>query len=172
MFSPPPNGMELVKKEGKDWLCVCGHMMSVHDKERGCLVPGPHRLYFCGCDFYFPPRKRSPRGKNLFHSASPGNDMLRVTVELVPRGDESRAKKLCVGVIFNDITGTLTSGNYGVKLSRQGIGEKTFETRTPWRQGRVTGFPRKRLNSWDLLYRALQSTVGERSPSKRKRRRQ
>jgi hypothetical protein len=32
-----------------------------------------------------------------------------------------------------------------------------------WKTGRVEDFPRKRLLGWDLLYRALHATVGDRN---------
>lgn len=83
--------------------------------------------------------------------------MLRITVELLPLGDESRREVLCVGEIANDGTGTLGHGNYKVGLSTKG------QART-WKRGVVKGFPRRRLNAWDLLYRALRDCVAERNP--------
>jgi len=38
--------------------------------------------------------------------------MLRVKIELVPHGDESRAKTIGEMVIANDSTGTYENGNY------------------------------------------------------------
>ncbi len=75
--------------------------------------------------------------------------MLRITVELLPMGDESCKRLLSVAEIANDGTGTLDAGNYVFSISdreqRGGV----------WRQGTVTGFPRQRLTAWDLLYRVL-----------------
>lgn len=88
--------------------------------------------------------------------------MIRVTVELLPLGDESRSKVLGVAKISNDGRGSilngLHTGDYDVWLSKREPkqGQK-------WRSGRVEGFPRKRLGAWDLLYRALHATVGERN---------
>ena len=42
--------------------------------------------------------------------------MIRITVELVPHGDESRARVLAHGIIANDGTGTLERGNYNFVL--------------------------------------------------------
>ena len=38
--------------------------------------------------------------------------MLRVTIELVPHGDESRAKRIGEMIIANDSTGSYERGNY------------------------------------------------------------
>lgn len=59
--------------------------------------------------------------------------------------------------IYNDATGTGTSGNYVVKLSKRGKPNQI------WKEGSVKGFPRKRLLMWDLLYRALKDVVGHRN---------
>lgn len=82
--------------------------------------------------------------------------MIRVTVELVPHGVESQKYTLGVATIANDGTGTPTRGNYTAAFRR---------TRGGFISGKVTGFPRKRLACWDLLYRALRSSViGVRNP--------
>lgn len=80
--------------------------------------------------------------------------MLRVTIELVPLGIESRARVIATGTIANVGTGTPASGNYRVEL-RDAAGRK-------WKNGQVEGFARKRLLAWDLLYRALEKLVGGR----------
>lgn len=71
--------------------------------------------------------------------------MIRVTVELVPHGDESRARVLARGTIANDGTGTLRRGNYRYSLSQQG------RLNTATREGAVTNFPRLSKNVWHLL---------------------
>lgn len=81
--------------------------------------------------------------------------MLRITIELVPWGIESRARTIAIGTIANTGTGTATSGEYHVEL-RDAAGRK-------WKTGGITGFPRKRLLAWDLLYRALEELVGNRN---------
>jgi hypothetical protein len=83
--------------------------------------------------------------------------MLRVTVELVPWGIESRAKVIATGTIANTGTGTPTSGDYRIEL-RDAAGRK-------WKSGHIEEFPRKRLLAWDLLYRALKKLVGNRNPT-------
>lgn len=81
--------------------------------------------------------------------------MLRVTIELVPQGREAAKRTIAVGTIVNLGTGRPSSGNYFVDL-RDAAGR-------PWKHCTLTGFPRKRLLSWDLLYRALKSLVGQRN---------
>lgn len=71
--------------------------------------------------------------------------MIRVTVELVPRGDESRARILCRGLIVNDGSGTLRTGNYRFSLSQQG------RPNVQSREGEVKDFPRLSKNVWHLL---------------------
>lgn len=77
--------------------------------------------------------------------------MLRITVEFVPHGDESRKWTLVQGVIANDGTsGTLKRGNYRFWLS------KRRHVKSVWRTGNLLDFPRKSLGPWHLLYRVLQ----------------
>ncbi len=83
--------------------------------------------------------------------------MLKVTIELWPLGDESRKETLHTIVIANDGTGTPTQGNYYSVISRR-------KRLTPWKLAAVAGFPRKRLNAVDLLYRVLKQAVGDRNP--------
>jgi len=83
--------------------------------------------------------------------------MLRITIELVPFGVDSRAKVIATGTIANTGTGTPASGDYRIEL-RDAAGRK-------WKSGHIGGFPRKRLLAWDLLYRALGKLVGNRNPS-------
>jgi hypothetical protein len=81
--------------------------------------------------------------------------MLVVKIELWPGGREADKKTLATGTITN-IGGTLTQGDYFVDL-RDKAGR-------PWRHATITGFPRKRLLAWDLLYRALKSLLSDRNP--------
>lgn len=85
--------------------------------------------------------------------------MLRVTIELLPHGDESRKRHLGTMEIAN-VGGTPSRGNYRARLSKRG------KPKQLWKEGAVTGFPRKRLGPYDLLYRALMATVGSRNGEK------
>lgn len=85
--------------------------------------------------------------------------MVRVTVEILPGGREDKKRLLGIAEIANDGTSTTPDlGNYTVKLSKWAPMEK--ET---WKAGRVAGFRRRALGSWDLLYQALRATVGSRN---------
>jgi len=61
-------------------------------------------------------------------------------------------------VMDNDKTGTEEAGNYDVRLYDP-------PPYNPWAgavvKGKITGFPRKRLGAWDLLYEALTPLVQE-----------
>jgi hypothetical protein len=81
--------------------------------------------------------------------------MIRVTIELLPGGREDGKRTLATGTIANTATGSLSQGTYFADF-RDAAGR-------PWRHGTVTGFPRKRLLAWDLLYRALKNLVGDRN---------
>lgn len=83
--------------------------------------------------------------------------MLRVTIEMVPRGDESKKYHMGTVEVANDGMGTAERGNYKVRLA----GFKNASSR--WRTGAVLDFPRKSRGPYDLLLRALAATVGDRA---------
>jgi hypothetical protein len=83
--------------------------------------------------------------------------MLRVTIDLLPYGDETTKRNLGVIEIANDGTGTKSRGNYMVRTAIRGQPKQT------WRKGAVKDFPRLQLGVYDLLLRALVATVGERN---------
>lgn len=64
--------------------------------------------------------------------------------------------------IANDAAASRASGgalgDYAVTLSRRG------QPCSVWKRGAVRGFPRKRLGTYDLLFRALREMVGSRNP--------
>lgn len=80
--------------------------------------------------------------------------MIRITIELVPHGDESRARVLARGEIINEGTGTRERGNYYFWLSQSG----RVTTKSRW--GNVRDFPRLRKNVWHLLARVLNTAFG------------
>jgi hypothetical protein len=84
--------------------------------------------------------------------------MLRCVIQLVPQGDETKARTIGTIIIGNDLTGDLDTGNYDVRLTKGLVGKHG----ATWRRGRVEGFPRRRLGPYDLVLRALQATVGGR----------
>lgn len=75
--------------------------------------------------------------------------MLYVRIELWPHGDKDNAKLLGEARIANTGKGTLDKGEYMYKVT--GVnGAKLRDG-----MGHLTGFPRKKLLAWDLLYRIL-----------------
>lgn len=87
--------------------------------------------------------------------------MIKVTVELIPKG-VGKPELLGIAHIFNDLSGDAETGNYGVILLKSPKYSKQPRVGV-WKTGEVTGFPRQRLGPWDLLYRALKNTVGDRN---------
>ena len=54
--------------------------------------------------------------------------MLRVTVELVPFGDEERKRKIAEAIIYNDGTGDFQAGNYVAGFCEDGwLGSTTVK---------------------------------------------
>lgn len=95
--------------------------------------------------------------------------MIVVKIELWPGGDNTRARTLQEGIIYNT-GGDHTTGEYEFKLSKVG-GFKTpvdlmrrGDVRNVLRTGEVKGFPRLRLYAHDLLFRVLRIAFGERNP--------
>lgn len=74
--------------------------------------------------------------------------MLRVTVEIVPFGDEERKRTLGSMTIINDMTGDLKSGNYSCEITSYDW------TRNKDVTVKVKGHPRM-LGFWKLLHTAL-----------------
>jgi hypothetical protein len=89
--------------------------------------------------------------------------MIRVTVELIPYGDDHHPRRQVLGVatIANDGTGTLSRGNYNFVVR----GKRGRFIADGW----VGDFARKQLLVWDLLHAVLDGTFG-RKPKRRKAR--
>ncbi len=83
--------------------------------------------------------------------------MLRITIELLPLGSEENKETIGLMNIWNDATGTKVWGNYQYKIFKKN------EPTEIWLRGFVRSFPRKKLNVWDLLFRALFHAVGDRN---------
>jgi len=86
--------------------------------------------------------------------------MIRVTVEMLPGGNEERKYHLGTAYIAND--GETSANTNGSRGSYEVVLSKRGQPESIWKAGRVFNFPRKRLLMWDLLYRALKETVGDR----------
>lgn len=74
--------------------------------------------------------------------------MIRIIIELLPGGDESRAKVFGTALIANDGTGTPTTGDYHYVVS----GKRSI---LKGGTGTILGFRRKRDNVWELLRQVL-----------------
>lgn len=74
--------------------------------------------------------------------------MLRITIELVPWGDDFLARPIGQMIIGNDGEGTADLGNYFVKMSHGSPDGKVIA------RG-ILGFPRTKMDAWHLLYFAL-----------------
>lgn len=73
--------------------------------------------------------------------------MIKITVEVLPKGKEEDAYLLAYAVIANDGTGSDTTGHYdGLFFSGTFKRPKGF---------RVVDFPRKDRSIWNLVYRFL-----------------
>lgn len=83
--------------------------------------------------------------------------MIRVTIEMLPRGDESKARHMGTIEIANEGTGTLDLGNYKVRCSKMAKPTQT------WKTGAIKGFNRKTRGVHDLLLLALLAVVGPRN---------
>lgn len=86
--------------------------------------------------------------------------MLRVTIDLIPRGDESRKKTLATADIWNDGTGSVTTGNYGATLF---VHQTADGKPKKWRTAFVNGFPRISRGPWDLLQLVLKDALKNRN---------
>ena len=81
--------------------------------------------------------------------------MIVVTVELKSAISRTRDRVLGVMTIANDGTGGATIGHYCATLA--GVRGRVLDSCV------VRGFPRKKLLAWDLIYRALRATRGDRN---------
>ncbi len=71
--------------------------------------------------------------------------MIVIKVEIWPYGDESKAKHEGTVVIFNDLSGTESKGNYEYAISKWGRPTHI------WKRGTIDNFSRKRDNVWKLM---------------------
>lgn len=82
--------------------------------------------------------------------------MLRITVELVPHGQEENKRTIATGTIINDGTGNLYKGNYiaEFKVDKYNITGKPIIFTS-----KVQGFPRIK-NVWSLVCEAISNIKG------------
>lgn len=78
--------------------------------------------------------------------------MLKITVELLPRGSEEGKETIATGFIHNDLTSIgLDTGNYLAKFSDPI--ENTFNTG-------IRGFDRLHGSIWELIWMCLDKRFG------------
>lgn len=70
--------------------------------------------------------------------------MIRITVQLIPLGDETKARTLGVMEIANDGSGSKELGHYTGVLHAEYTGPSG-------RKGRVTNFNRRKQSVWSLV---------------------
>lgn len=84
--------------------------------------------------------------------------MIVIKIEMWPKGEKSKAYPLGVMAIANE-GGSLSVGNYSfIATDRAG---------RPWKEGKLEGFPRKRLGAYDLIFRCLRVMIGARNELKK-----
>lgn len=90
--------------------------------------------------------------------------MLVLKIEMWPKGDASKAREIGRTYIYNN-GGSLTRGNYVVRVCRKNRFEKTpHELGTDkgfTRVGEVKDYPRLDYNVWRLVIRSLRSAFPE-----------
>jgi len=81
--------------------------------------------------------------------------MIRITVEVIPGGDESRKRLHCIAEISNTGKEThATGGQYGSYKAKfyQNV---LFNPSKVWRRGNAEHIHRKRRGAWDILFCCL-----------------
>jgi len=76
--------------------------------------------------------------------------MLRVRIELLPFGDESKVTEIATGTITNDRTGSFEFGNYKFEF---------LDGNALWCRGEVKRCPRRHGNAWVLVSLALERAL-------------
>lgn len=85
--------------------------------------------------------------------------MLIVRIELWSARTGQRKELGCASIC--NVGGSAKRGNYAVEIHRSFNNLKA--RKKPWRSGEVFTFPRRSLGAWDLLLRALLSTILDRN---------
>ena len=79
--------------------------------------------------------------------------MLRILIELVPGGDESRARVLGALGVANDATGTRARGNYEVVVMDK-VGRK-------FKEFRIENWPRQAKSVWQFVRHIFNTGFGK-----------
>ena len=76
--------------------------------------------------------------------------MIKVTIELFPKGSEENSRLLGECYIANDGTGTVNRGNYDYVLFNK--------LKRKFKSGKVSNFNRKNETVWKLLKKCLEDS--------------
>jgi len=77
--------------------------------------------------------------------------MIKITIEMWPRGYEQNKKKIAEMTIVNDGSGTKTKGNYYFNMWL-----KRF---APWKSGKIENFSRGSKNIYYLIQQCLNEAL-------------
>lgn len=91
--------------------------------------------------------------------------MIRITVEIVPKGMEQHKRTIAYAEICNDGTGTPTRGNYLMRLmavGRRKVSGEKYRGRC-FKQTEIWDYPRKQLHVWNLIKWGLSNIDKSRS---------
>ena len=81
--------------------------------------------------------------------------MIRVTVEVIPGGDESKKRLHCIAEISNEGKESVaTSGEYGLYRA-EFYQNEFFNPLKVWRRSSAFHIHRKRRGAWDILFCCL-----------------
>ena len=80
--------------------------------------------------------------------------MIRVTIEMFPKGSENNKRTLGTAIIVNDGTGTKALGNYQYTLFNK-AGKK-------YKKGKIKKFDRQNKIAWRLLNLILNNALEKR----------
>ena len=83
--------------------------------------------------------------------------MLRITVEIFPKGDESKRSVICIADIWNTgLTSLKTDGVYGDYEARF-MQSVSYNPKKVWKKGFAKKIHRKNRGVWDILYLCLKN---------------
>lgn len=80
--------------------------------------------------------------------------MLKITIEFLPYGIEENKKIIGTGIIVNDGSGTVETGNYRAAIAKEPL-------KKWWKHCHYSGWPRTKKTAWELLHVILREMFGE-----------
>ena len=90
--------------------------------------------------------------------------MLVIKIEMWPKGDESKAKEITRGFIWNDGQTLLFTGGEESRYNYKLMQSAQFDPSKPWKQGEGIHLEsRTKKGAWDLLYKVLRHAIAYRN---------